>query len=97
VDKTAALKLETLHLVSDDLKSDFERQLATAVADCRQRPGHGKARKVRLELKIIPHPDDADDVLITPVNTLTIPAREFDPKRARRTRKDQLQFDFGED
>lgn len=93
--KTATLLLENLHLLSDELKRDFEEQMKTAVADCRKRPAFAKARTVKLEIKITPHPDDSDDVLIEPVTTLKTPARKLDPIRARRSRSDQLLFDFG--
>ena len=92
--ETAALKLETLHLLSDELTRDFEEQMKTAVADCRKRPSHGKARTVKVELKLTPHLDDPDDVAIEPVTTLKTPARALDPIRARRSRQDQLLFDF---
>jgi hypothetical protein len=94
--QTAALSLDTLHLLSDELKLDFEEQMRVAVADCRKRPAFGKARTVKVELRIKPHPDDADDVLIEPVTTLKTPARQLDPIRARRSKQDQLQFDFDE-
>ena len=49
------------------------------------------------ELVITPHPEDADDVLIDPVTTRKTPARKVEPIRARRTSRNQLQFDFLED
>jgi len=95
--QTAALKLETLHLLSAELRNDFEEQMKVAVSDCRRRPAYGKPREVKIQIRIKPHPDDADDVLIEPVTTLKTPARQLDPVRARRSRNDQLQFDFEKD
>lgn len=92
--QTATLTLETLHLLSEDLQRDFDQQLAAAVADCKARPAIDKAREIKLQLRIKPHPQDADDVLIEPVTTTKTPARHVDPIRARRSAKGQLQFDF---
>ena len=92
--KTANLKLETLHHLSDELCSDFEQQLAAAVADCRARPALKKPREIKITLRVKPHPQDADDVMITPITTAKTPAREGDPIRARRSVRNQLQFDF---
>lgn len=91
---TAALTLETLHLLSDDLKQDFAEQMRVAVADCRKRPAFKKARTVKIEIRIEPHIEDPDDVMIYPITTLKTPARQLDPIRARRSKQDQLQFDF---
>lgn len=95
--KTAALSLETLYLLSEDLTADFSEQMRTAVSDCRRRPADNKFRTVQVTLRLKPHPDDADDVLIEPVTTLKTPARKLDSIRARRSKQDQLQFDFLED
>jgi hypothetical protein len=92
--QTAALQLETLHLLSEELKRDFTEQMKTAVADCRRRPAYAKPREVHVRLKITPHADDPDDVLIEPITTLKTPARPLDKIRARRSKNDQLQFDF---
>lgn len=91
---TATLTLETLHIVSDELAQNFDQQMAIAVADCRQRPSQTDKRTVTIKVAIQPHPDDPDDVLIEPVTTLHVPSRKIDSLRARRTRADQLQFDF---
>lgn len=92
--KTATLTLETLHILSDGLAADFKQQVEAAVLDCRQRPSLAEKREVSLKLTITPHPEDPDDVLIQPVTTRKTPARKIDPVRARRTSKNQLQFDF---
>jgi hypothetical protein len=92
--QTAELNLKSLYLLSEDLAEDFAQQVSRAVEDCRQRPSLAKKREVHLRLIITPHPDDADDVLIHPVTTSKTPARQTDPVRARRTRLNQLQFDF---
>lgn len=76
---TTTLSLETLHNLSEGLADDFRQQLESAVADCRQRPSLPDKRKVTIELIVTPHPEDPEDVLI---------------QRARRTPKNQLQFDF---
>jgi hypothetical protein len=92
--QTAVLTLETLHYLSEGLRADFDQQLAAAVADCKIRPAINKPREIKLLLRIKPHPQDADDVLIEPVTTTKTPARAVDPIRARRSAKGQLQFDF---
>ena len=64
------------------------------VADCRKRPGLAKHRTVKVEIKIKPHPQDPDDVVIEPVTTSRTPAKALDPIRGRCTRRNQLQFEF---
>ena len=94
---TTDLTLKSLHLLSPGLAADFDEQLTAAVLDCKQRPALGKARELTIKLTIIPHPEDADDVLIQPVTTRKTPARKIESVRARRSRRNQLQFDFSED
>jgi hypothetical protein len=91
---TTTLELQTLHLLSADLAEDFAHQVSAAVADCRQRPSLAAKREVTLKLSITPHPDDSDDVCVVPVTTRKTPARKIDAIRARRTMRNQLQFDF---
>ncbi len=95
--KTATLSLETLHQLSPGLAADFRQQLESAVDDCRQRPSLANKREVTIKLTVTPHPEDPDDVLIAPVTTRKMPARNIEPIRARRTPRNQLQFDFAED
>lgn len=71
-----------------------QQQVEGNVIDCRQRPSLAAKREVTLKLTIIPHPEDPDDVLITPVTTRKTPARNIEPVRARRTQKNQLQFTY---
>lgn len=92
--ETVTLNLETLHRLSEGLAEDFTQQVEAAVQDCRQRPSLAAKREVTLKLTIIPHPEDPDDVLITPVTTRKTPARNIEPVRARRTPKNQLQFNY---
>ncbi len=94
--QSATLTLETLHKLSDGLVQDFKQQIEAAVEDCRQRPSLAEKREVNLKLTIIPHPEDPDDVLISPVTTRKTPARKIEPIRARRTPRNQLQFDYDE-
>lgn len=91
--KTATLKLETLHLIPG-LREDFDRQIESLVADCKTRPGITKKRSLKVEIMIVPHKEDPDDVVILPVISTKRPATEIDPIRGRRTRNGQLQFDF---
>lgn len=93
--ETTTLTLQTLHKLSAGLAEDFCHQLAAAVADCKQRPSLGK-REITVRLTIIPHPEDPEDVLITPVTTHKMPARTIEPVRARRTHRGQLLFDFAD-
>lgn len=95
--QTATLDLATLHRLSPGLAADFREQIEAAVLDCKQRPTLAEKREVTIKLTIIPHPEDADDVLINPVTTRRTPARKLEPIRARRTTRNQLQFDFLED
>jgi hypothetical protein len=95
--KTTTLELATLHRLSDDLAADFTQQVEAAVLDCRQRPSLPAKREVTLKLTITPHPEDPEDVVILPVTTRKTPSREIDPIRARRTPKNQLQFDWMDD
>lgn len=81
-------------MLSPDLEADFKQQLESAVADCRQRPSLAKKREVHVKLEITPHPQEPDDVIIQPITTRKTPSRVIDPIRGRRSRKDQLQFDF---
>jgi len=91
---TTELSLKSLHLLSPGLADDFQQQLEAAVQDCKQRPSLPDKREVTLRLAVTPHPEDPDDVAIQPVTTRKTPARKIDPIRARRTPKNQLQFDF---
>ena len=91
------LTLKSLHLLSSGLAADFDQQLESAVSDCRQRPSLPDKREITIKLTIKPHPEDPDDVLIEPVTTRKMPARKIESIRARRTAKNQLQFDFSED
>ena len=95
--KTLELSLKTLHVLSPGLADDFQQQLEAAVQDCKQRPSLAKPREVNVKLTITPHPEDPDDVSIQPVTTSKTPARKIDVIRARRTPKNQLQFDFSEE
>ena len=92
--QTTELTLRSLHLLSSGLAEDFAQQLDAAVSDCKQRPSLSAKREITLKLTIIPHPEDPDDVLIEPITTRKMPARKIEPIRARRTRRNQLQFDF---
>jgi len=92
--ETTHLSLKSLHLFSPDLAEDFDSQLSAAVADCRERPSLKAKREVNIRLVIIPHSDDPDDVTIEAITTRKPPARKLDPIRARRTARNQLQFDF---
>lgn len=94
--QTTQLSLKSLHLLSPGLAEDFDEQLAAAVLDCRQRPALAKPRTVEIKLTVTPHPGDPDDVSIQPVTTRKTPARKIETVRARRTRLNQLQFDFDE-
>ena len=91
------LTLKSLHLLSPGLADDFGQQLDAAVQDCKQRPSLAAKRTVEIKLTVTPHPEDPDDVLIEPVTIRKTPARKIDPVRARRTPRNQLQFDFAED
>ncbi|MBD3674376.1 MAG: hypothetical protein HUJ26_12700 [Planctomycetaceae bacterium] len=91
---TTELTLKSLHLLSPDLAADFQEQLEAAVRDCQQRPSLSKKREVTIKLAVTPHPSDPDDVEIEPVMTSKTPARKLEVVRARRTSRNQLQFDF---
>ena len=95
--QTTELTLRSLHLLSPGLADDFAEQLENAIRDCRQRPSLAAKREITLKIAITPHPEDPDDVSIAPVTTSKTPARKIDPVRARRTPKNQLQFDFSDE
>lgn len=84
-------RLESLHKI-DALKEDFDRQLKAAVEDCRERPGLKQAREVTVKLKIVPHAQDADDVVVHVQTTSKTPTRAIDPYRMQRTMNDGLKF-----
>jgi hypothetical protein len=94
--KTATLKLETLHLIPG-LK-DFQLHLERpGLVDGGPRAAVGDER-FDLPVEVIePHPQDAEDVWISPIITSKRPATKIDPVRGRRTRTGQLQFDFADD
>lgn len=93
-EQTSNLSLATLWRLSPDLEEDFQQQLEAAVADCKQRPSLAEKREVTLKLTITPHPQDPDDVYIEPVTTRKTPARKIQAIRARRSARNQLQFDW---
>lgn len=95
--QTTELTLKSLHLLSPGLAADFDEQLQAAVLDCKQRPSLAKKREITIKLSILPHPEDPDDVAIQPVTTRKTPARTIEIVRARRSKRNQLQFDFSED
>lgn len=94
---TTRLTLKSLAIFSPGLAADFDQQLEAAVLDCKQRPSIAAAREVSIRLSIVPHPEDADDVLISPVTTRKIPTRKIEPIRAMRATRNQLLFDFSEE
>ena len=94
---SCVLSLKTLWQLSPELDEDFKQQIEAAVADCKQRPALAEKREVNLRLAITPHPQDVDDVLITPVTTRKTPARKIQAIRARRSSRNQLQFDWDPD
>jgi hypothetical protein len=94
---SSELTLVTLWRLSSELEEDFRQQLEAAVADCKQRPSLAEKREVCLKLTITPHPQDPDDVLIAPVTTRKTPCRKIQAVRARRTSRNQLQFDWNPD
>ncbi len=93
---TTELTLKSLNLLSPGLANDFDEQLQAAVLDCKQRPSLAKKREITIKLTITPHPEDPDDVSIQPVTTRKTPARTIEVVRARRSKRNQLQFDFSE-
>lgn len=90
---TAVLQCSTLHMLPG-VAEDFDMQIRRLVEDCKARPAIDKARVLKIELKITPHPQDPADVQIAPVLTTKSPATAHDPIRARCSRSNQLQFDF---
>lgn len=87
----SVFRLESLHKI-DALKEDFDKLLAQAVADCRDRPGLKKAREIKLTIKISPHEQDPDDVVVEQTCTAKVPARAIDRYRMQRTHNDGLKF-----
>ena len=92
------------------LQEEFDKRVAAAVEDCRQRPGIKKAREVTLTVKLTPHPQDADDVFVDHEVKAKLPIKRIDTYRMQATNNnglkfqpnspeqpDQEGFDFGED
>lgn len=98
--KTAALTLASLHQIDPELADMFKEALGEAVADCKARPGLFKVRRLTIELRMHPVENDPEDVSVEAVVGLNTPgsSKTRNPKRgpvrARRSKTDQLQFDF---
>ncbi|PQO39372.1 hypothetical protein C5Y96_05825 [Blastopirellula marina] len=98
--QTAALNLETLAQLDPELAELYAELLTEAVQDCKARPHLQKARTVVLSLSMVPVEDDPEDVCLewnvglkTPSSVKTRNPKRG-PVRARRSKTDQLQFDF---
>lgn len=98
--QTDALSLESLHKLDSDLAEMYAELLTEAVQDCKARPNLQKARTVVLSLSMVPVEDDPEDVCLewnlglkTPSSSKTRNPKRG-PVRARRSKTDQLQFDF---
>lgn len=94
--KTNTLSLSTLSLASPEAADGFQRLLAAAVLDCKQRPSCDKARTVVLKLSITPRENDPEDVVIEPQITSKTPARVHECFVGRAGKTGQLVFDFNE-
>lgn len=94
---TDSLNMSTLEKACPDAVAEWLRVLTDAVLDCRSRPSCTKKRSVTLKLDIVPHPNDPDDVVISPVVGARRPVTEHQMFRARASRAGQLRFDFPED
>lgn len=95
---SATLTLQTLHLLSEELCLEFQRQVTQASVDCRDHPLNKKARKVSVDLDFFPDPSDHDNVIIRPSAGHKLPRVEVASVTSRRTNKtNQLVFDFSQE
>lgn len=94
---TDVLTMSTLEKACPEAAAEWLRIVTDAVQDCRSRPSCTKKRTVTLKLDIVPHPNDPDDVVISPIVGARRPATEHPMFRARASRSGQLRFDFPED
>lgn len=98
--QTAALSLETLHQLDPELAEQYELLLTEATQDIKTRPHLSKARTVVLQLSIVPVEDDPEDACLEWTLGLRTPSSnktrnpKRGPVRVRRSKTDQLQFDF---
>jgi hypothetical protein len=88
------LTLQTLGDASPKFADDFEKQLAAAIADCKEHPERTKPRIITLKLSIEPRVADPDDVVIYPSIGSKTPTAEHEPFFARGSRNGQLRFEF---
>lgn len=87
----SVFKLETIHMVGH-LAEDFDAMLTAAVRDCRERPAMTKPREIKLTVKVVPHKDGADDVVVAAAVTGKSPAREALPYLMQTTVNNGLKF-----
>jgi hypothetical protein len=87
----SVFKLETIHKVGH-LGEDFDALLTAAVRDCKERPAMTKAREIKLTVKVTPHKDDADDVVVQTEVTGKTPARSALPYLMQTTANNGLKF-----
>ena len=87
----ALFKLDTLHKVSH-LAEDFEALVTEAVRDCKARPGMQKPREIKIVVKITPHKQTPDDVVVQSSIGAKTPTREADPYLMQTTVNNGLKF-----
>lgn len=93
---TSTLGTLTLHRLPG-LQEELDSRLREATRDCTAKPLLKKARVVRVELHFTPSADDEADIFVETRVSSKFPTTPLKPITARRTRGNQLQFDFDEE
>lgn len=94
--KTSTLETLTLHRLPG-LQEELDSRLREAIRDCTAKSQLKKARVVRVELHFTPAADDENDIFVEPRVSSKFPTQPLKPITARRTRGNQLQFDFDDE
>ena len=76
----------------DALREEFNRRMSDAVADCKSRPGVKQPRVVTLIVKVTPHPQEPDDVLVDHEVKAKTPTKHIDRYRMQATANNGLKF-----
>jgi len=88
------IKLSTLHDIDKGVAEIlFDREIAKAIADCRDRAALQKPREVTLKVRLVPHQNDPEDVIVTlEVTPCKVPGSVSDPVRMQTNGKNEATF-----
>lgn len=98
-DKNPLLSLATLADFDDDFTEDFGKQLQDAVLHCRNFPTSDAARKVVIEIALMPSERDPQDQEIAIKSEVALPkiATKVAKRKARSNKANQLMLDLDSD